>query len=372
MKEKFSLKESTTFRIGGEAKYFTSVNSVEELKSALGFAKDNVLPILVLGGGSNILVSDRGFDGVVIKIESKGIDVIHEDFDGVLLSVNAGEWWDDVVKYAIGNNWWGIENLSHIPGKAGSFAVQNVGAYGQEASHVVEKLTVFDTKTGKVRDLLKDECGFGYRTSIFNSSEKGRYIILNTVLKLSKHPKPNIGYSDLKQRFENNPNPQPVEIREALIQIRDSKFPFPREAKNGSAGSFFKNIIVSQNDYESILEKFRINLPDFVEKLENIKNKFLVTEGIKIPTAFILDICGAKGMFVGGAKINENQPMIIVNATGEATSDDVLGLVNKIRNVVFEKTGLYLYVEPELIGFTTEELRSYGFNQAEIGRFTLY
>ena len=347
---------------------------------AFGFAKEKGIKTFVLGGGSNVLVSDEGFDGLVIRVVNKGVEVLSEipplappkiggEDGAVLLKVASGEAWDDVVKLAVQSGWWGIENLSHIPGSTGAIAVQNVGAYGQEAGRVIESVTVFDKETGAVKNLKNKDCGFAYRQSIFNSSGKGKYIIFDIVFKLSKSAAPNLEYRDLKNYFgpqrtlsvasnatsppkgESNKVLSLSEIRKAIIYIRDKKFPFPVEAKNGNAGSFFKNIILTGKKYQEV--KIRVNKAFgkvAVDGLENKKN-VVNSEKIKVSAAFLIELCGLKNLQSGGAAINQNQPLVIINQTGTATAKDVLNLAGQIKREVLSKTGIELKFEPELIGF---------------------
>jgi len=355
------------------------VENQDDALEAFGFAKKHQLKTFVLGGGSNILVSDEGFEGLVIKVVNRGIEILPElppltppkigGGEGtILLKVASGEIWDEVVKFAVQNNWWGIENLSHIPGSTGAIAVQNVGAYGQEASRVIESVTVFDKETGAVKNLKNADCGFAYRQSIFNSVDKGKYIIFSVTFKLSKSAKPNLEYRDLKNYFgfgntlsaaskaasppegESADVPALSDIRKAIISIRDKKFPFPVEAKKGNAGSFFKNPILSEADYHQLQNKltdgFGKSASDNLEK-----KKFIDSGQIKVPAAFLIDLCGLKNLQSGGAGINPGQPLVIINQTGTATAKDVLNLANQVKSEVLAKTGIELKFEPELIGF---------------------
>ena len=254
-----------------------------------------------------------------------------------------------MVSFAVKNNWWGIENLSHIPGSTGAIAVQNVGAYGQEAGRVIESVTVFNKETHAIQSLKNKDCGFGYRKSVFNSSEKGKYIIFDVTFLLAKERRPNLTYRDLNVKFTGK-NPSIIEIRQAIIDIRDKKFPFPREAKNGNAGSFFKNPILDETGYEKLKQAIVKNFG--LEKGEDLeKKKFKEGGQVKIPAAFLIELCGLKGQEFGGAAINENQPLVIINKFGSATAKDVLGLAENVRQEVYKQTGVALSYEPELIGF---------------------
>ncbi len=349
IQENVQLAPYTTFKIGGPAKYFCIVKNQFDALEAYEFAEKNNLKTFVLGGGSNILISDTGFNGLVIKVVNKGIEILKESENEVLLSVASGEVWDDVVKFAVINNWWGIENLSHIPGSSGAIAVQNVGAYGQEASKVIKFVTVFDKDTHQILTFPNSECGFAYRKSIFNYEKKGKYIIFNIGLTLIKNGKPNLTYRDLQAKFKDT-LPTLLEIRTEVISIRDKKYPFPTVAVKGNAGSFFKNPILDKQQYNNlaqlILAKFG---SDQYNNLEN--KKFVENDVIKVPAALLIDICGLKGIASGGALINQSQPLVIINETGRATSTDVLTLANLVKTNVLNKTNIELKFEPELIGF---------------------
>lgn len=356
IEENIKLSRFTTFGIGGPARYFCRVADQFDALEAFEFAQKNNLPTFVLGGGSNLLVSDSGYGGLVMKVENKGIEIISDDKNQIQLKVASGEVWDEVVNFATQNNWWGIENLSHIPGSAGAIAVQNVGAYGQEAKNVIESVTVFDRQNGQIIKLSKDDCGFAYRSSIFNTASKGRYIIFYVDFLLQKNGRPNLSYRDLRAKFSGQ-DPSLNQIRETITEIRDKKFPFPAGSGNGNAGSFFKNPILDNKGYGILKNLIAQNFGrEFSVLLE--ERAFADGDKIKIPAAFLLDICGLKDEQYGGAKINCNQPLVIVNYTGEASSGDILMLAVKVLKAVKDKTGIALKAEPELLGFTENELKT--------------
>ena len=349
IQENVLLAPYTTFKIGGLARYFCIVKDQFDALEAYEFAQKHKLNVFILGGGSNLLVSDQGFNGLVIKVVNKGIEILSEEENKVLLKVASGEVWDEAVAFAVKNNWWGMENLSHIPGSTGAIAVQNVGAYGQEASKIITEVSVFDTKTHQIISISNADCGFAYRQSIFNTSQKGRYIIFHIVFSLSKTTQPILSYRDLQNKF-SGASPSLKEIRQAIIEIRDKKFPFPLQAKNGNAGSFFKNPILTQQEYKNLLNVLGKNFG--AEVGENLqKKKFEENGQIKIPAAYLIDICGLKDLQSGGAAINKNQPLVIVNQTGSATAADVLALAEKVKTEVNRKTGILLKFEPEFLGF---------------------
>ena len=356
-----ALKPDTTFKIGGPARYFARFESPDELCEVLVFRKTHNLNLFVLGGGSNILVSDRGFEGLVIHPVNKGITAIEEDAKEIVLRVQAAETWDDTVGFAVEHQWWGIENLSHIPGQAGAALVQNIGAYGAQLSDVFQSAEVMEVTTGEIMILDRQACRLGYRSSIFNTTDKGRFIISSLRIRLAKHSQPNLRYPDVRSYFEQRglTSPSLGEIRQAITSIRDAKFPFPREEKGGNAGSFFKNLLLTEAEYLRLEEHFQSNLtPELTAKLRALRNRFHPADRIKVPTAFLIDACGLSGHRIGGAQVNPTQPLVLLNQGG-ATARDVLSLARYVRRTVYEKTGGAIELEPELVGFTPAELAEF-------------
>ena len=355
------LKPYTTFKVGGPASVFIPARSRDEVGPALAFGENQKLPLFTLGGGSNILVSDRGFAGKVVHPIFKGICLVYEDAESVTLEVNAGETWDDLVRYAVEKGWWGIENLSHIPGQAGAALVQNIGAYGQQVSEVVQSARVVEITTGTERLMSAADCAFGYRRSIFNTTARGKLIIVGITLRLTKRGRPRLDYPDVRAFFQERGIQQPslADIRQAIISIRDRKFPFPRKEEGGNAGSFFKNLFLLETEYAALREMVRHNFPPAeLARLEEIRNRFPSASGIKIPTAFLIEICGLKGHHIGGAQVNEIQPLVLLNMGG-ATARDVLSLARFVRRTVFRRTGMTIAIEPELVGFSRQELADF-------------
>lgn len=354
IQENIILAPFTSFHIGGPSRYFCVAKNVEELQKALGFAKKNKLKILILGGGSNILISDKGFYGLAIKINFKGIKVVKEANTYVTLNIGAGQSWDKLVALAVKKKLWGIENLSHIPGTLGGFPVQNVGAYGQEASQIIQSVELMEIATGSRKVLNNKALKFGYRSSVLNKIYKNKFVVVSVTIKLLKKPKPNLKYGDLKNYFKGEAQNkiQILDIRRAVIKIRNKKFPFPKEKVNGNAGSFFNGPILSKQQF-ILLEK---KLSKVLTKQDNLRFKTMVDrlrvpQGFKTPVGFLIEACGFKGFKVGGAMINPTQSSIILNHSGKATAKDVIALYNKVCDVVFKKTGVRLGHEPEFIGF---------------------
>jgi UDP-N-acetylmuramate dehydrogenase len=358
IQEAVPLKPYTTFKIGGPARYFARAAAMEDFRGPLDLAVRHSLPLFVLGGGSNILVSDSGFEGVVVHPARRGVGILQEDAETVTLEINAAETWDDLVQYAVERNYWGIENLSHIPGQAGAALVQNIGAYGQQVSDVAQAAQVMEIATRASHVLSAQDCGFGYRRSIFNTTARGQLVIVRLTLRLAKHGRPQLDYPDLRAYFQEHAHPQPslTEIRQAIISIRDRKFPFPREERGGNAGSFFKNLSLLETEYAALLEMLRRNFSvRELARLEENRNRFPAKDGVKIPTAFLIEICGLKGYRVGGAQVNETQPLVLLNQGG-ATAHDVIALAQHVRRTVRARTGVAIAIEPELVGFTEREL----------------
>ena len=359
LRENYPLKHFTTFKIGGPARYFVEAHCLDDVVQALQFLRHTGLDVFILGGGSNVLISDKGFAGLVVKLCLKGFEVVKENDEHVWIKAAAGELWDDVVSRVVNAGWWGVENLSSIPGRAGALAIQNVGAYGQEAGEVIEAVEVCEVATGDRKILSHDQCQFGYRSSVFNSSLQGKYLILNTILRLKKHGVPNLGYRELREFFAEQDRHALRELRAAVIAIRRKKLPDPEQI--GNAGSFFKNFLLAPQEFEQLCQ----NVRDSLGHAASVKIRTLCSpqaEGfatIKVPTALLLDLCGVKDWHVGGAAVYRRHPLILINATGQAMAHEVLSLVQKIRQQVYRHTGLILAPEPALVGFEEQDLHSY-------------
>jgi UDP-N-acetylmuramate dehydrogenase len=323
MKENVSLADTTTLKVGGEARYFFEALTEEDIVRASAFAAERKLPIFVLGGGSNILFSDAGFPGVVIRIKTQ--DISYEDHGGAALGrATAGVSWDAFVADAVSRGLWGVENLSGIPGTVGAAPIQNIGAYGAEIKDIVESVRALDMRTGEEKIFSNADCRFEYRDSFFKTEEGRHFIVLEVTFRLSKEPKPNISYKDLKEYGFSELSPQ--SIRSAVLEIRSKKF--PDLSKVGTAGSFFKNPIISQTHFDTLKKKYP-ELPFFAAK-----------NGVKVPLAFILDkVCDLKGFAKGPVGLFQNQPLVLVN-TGGATAKEIRDFVAGIKKIVKDKTGI--------------------------------
>ena len=348
-RENVPLAPLTTLGVGGAARYFTEVHNEYSLRQAISWARARKLPFFVLGGGSNLVVSDQGFSGLVIRINVLGINDRHDWEHHVQFDVGAGEEWDAFVAATIAHNCAGIENLSGIPGTVGGTPVQNVGAYGQEVSETIEEVTAYDTQTNQVVTLQNSKCGFAYRASIFNTTQKGRYVVLRVSFRLLHDGKPNLKYADLQKHFAGrNGTPSLQEVREAVRQIRLSKAMLivPGDEDCRSAGSFFKNPIVSTTEKDQV---FAIAQQ---RKIDRLPPTYPATEGnVKLPAAWLVEQSGFhKGYGTGPAGISRRHTLALVNRGG-AKASDIIALKNEVQRGVKETFGVDLHPEPVLLGF---------------------
>lgn len=342
LKENISLAPLTTFGIGGPARWFVEALSEEEVAEAVRWAQDRNLPLFVLGGGSNLLVADRGFDGLVIKMGLKGLAQHGEQF-----RVAAGEEWDAFVTVAVQRGHQGVECLAGIPGTVGGTPVQNVGAYGQEVSSTVERVRCFDTQERVFQEFTAHHCGFGYRRSRFNQAERGRYIVTRVDYRLKHDAPPLISYSDLKLHFRNrNDEPLLTEVAAAVRRIRLGKGMMMAEGDTDcrSAGSFFKNPQVS----EELALQVRKSAPGGGLSLRT----YPAGKGqVKLPAAWLIEHAGfTRGYRKGAAAISTRHTLALVNRGG-ATAAEIEALAEQIRSGVENRFGIRLEMEPVCVGF---------------------
>jgi UDP-N-acetylmuramate dehydrogenase len=344
--ENVYLAPLTTLKVGGPARYLAEPTSVAEVAEAVNFARSRNLPLFVLGGGSNVVVSDSGWPGLVLKPAISGIDERTENGQAIF-EVGAGEEWDRFVARAVARNCAGVECLSGIPGNVGGTPVQNVGAYGQEVSETIESVMVFDLKDGQVRELCNEACGFQYRTSIFNTSERGRFIILRVTYSLTPGGKPRIEYADLKKHFAGFQNvPSLASTREAVRRIRATKAMLitPGDEDCLSAGSFFKNPILTADQYEDL------NMRATLKGLQVPSYPALDAQR-KVSAAWLVEHSGfSKGYRSGAAGISRKHALAIVNR-GKATAADIVDLKDHIQQRVEELWKIPLEAEPVFVGF---------------------
>jgi UDP-N-acetylmuramate dehydrogenase len=334
IEETFSLKSFNTFGIQAYAKIFAEATTMEDLISIIGIFRDNPLPKLILGGGSNLLFT-KDFDGVVIFPNLVGIELVRHSGESTWLRAYAGENWDKFVEFCVSKNLGGIENLSFIPGNIGACPIQNIGAYGVEVKDVIESVDALDIQTGDKRTFSNEECQFGYRDSIFKNEAKNKYIITSVVFKLRKQPAIFLSYKEVMDEIRKFPDVTVANVRQSIINIRRRKLPDPAEF--GNAGSFFKNPLISTNKFQSIKEEFSLAPSYIVDK-----------ETVKIPAAWLIETCGWKGIREGNVGTHPNQPLVIVNYNG-AKGRDVIQFAEKISNSVKQRFGIELQMEVNVI-----------------------
>ncbi|MFY0652947.1 MAG: UDP-N-acetylmuramate dehydrogenase [Cyclobacteriaceae bacterium] len=336
IQENVSLKSYNTFGIEVKADYFVEVDSVESLKTLFLDERFTSMPKLILGGGSNILLTDD-YKGLVIKNGISGIEKISEDEEHVVLSVGAGENWHEFVMYAIDQNLGGIENLSLIPGTIGAAPMQNIGAYGVEIKDVFHFLEALNKKTLEVEVFRSENCKFGYRQSVFKNVLKHKYVITTVSFRLSKSHTLNTSYGAIEDTLDNEgiANPTIKDVSNAVIKIRQSKLPDPVEI--GNAGSFFKNPVISSIDYEGLKAEF----PD-------IPSYELPNKEVKIPAAWLIQSCGWKGKRIGDIGVHEDQALVLVNY-GNGNGNDLKQLALDIKNSVADKFGIELEMEVNVV-----------------------
>ena len=333
------LAQHTTLKIGGPAVFFCRAARVEDIQEAVNKAHTRNLPLLCMGGGSNILVSDDGFSGLVLKIELRGMEFTDRDGETALVVASSGEGWDHVVEETVARGLWGLENLSGIPGTVGATPVQNVGAYGREVKDIIEWVEVFDTSSQTRKILSNEECHFSYRDSLFKYDEGKHFIITRVAFRLKRNGSPFLTYADLTRFFEERGNKSPTlsEIRRAVLAIRADKFPDIRTV--GTAGSFFKNPLISRKEYESLLKRYP-GLPGYPSP-----------EGVKVSLAWILDrVCNLRGYREGPCGLFEHQPLVLINY-GSASAGDVEKFARTIERLVKEATGIPIEREVTRVGF---------------------
>jgi UDP-N-acetylmuramate dehydrogenase len=347
--ENIPLAPLTTIKIGGPARYFVESRNVGEVQEAVAFARSRDLPLFVLGGGSNLVVADAGWPGLVLKIAMQGIDRRsgHDEDGSILFDAGAGESWDKFVSHAVMARCAGVECLSGIPGSVGGTPVQNVGAYGQEVAETIASVQVLDLRDNQVRELCPEACEFSYRASIFNTTERGRFIVLRVTYALRPGGKPHISYADLKRHFEGRETmPDLAETREAVRHIRALKgmLIVPGDPDCQSAGSFFKNPVLSEEQHEDLKQRAAargLTVPSY-PALETRK---------KVSAAWLVERSGfAKGFGFGRVGISARHALAIVNRGG-ATAADVLVLKQQIQHRVEEIWGVRMEPEPVMVGF---------------------
>jgi UDP-N-acetylmuramate dehydrogenase len=329
-----SLKKYNTFSLDHKADYLYTIRSEKEAILVLKKPRSIKPPLFVLGGGSNLLFT-RDFKGTIIHPEMTGTDVVENKADYVIISSGAGVIWDDLVDWTVSRGYYGLENLSLIPGLVGATPIQNIGAYGVEIKDFIEKVRAVSLLDGSIKEFNNNECQFGYRDSIFKHQLKGEYLVTNVWFRLTTNPSLNTIYGSLLEEVEKLGSVSQKTVRQAVINIRTSKLPDPNQI--GNAGSFFKNPVVDNLKAEELLQKYP-NIPVF-DDLPGRK---------KVAAGWLIDQCGWRGRRRGDAGVHEKQALVLVNY-GRANGLQILQLSEEIKQSVFDKFGISLEREVEVI-----------------------
>ncbi len=346
LQENVPLAPLTTLEVGGSAKFLVRVASRKDVEEAVAFVRAKQLRLFVLGGGSNLVVSDAGWDGLVLQIGIPGIEERREQ-GKVLLDVGAGVDWDNFVAHCVSQKYAGVECLSGIPGSVGGTPVQNVGAYGQEVSESIVSVLGFDLATNAVRELSASDCGFGYRSSIFNTQQRERYIILQVRYRLVPEGRPSLRYADLQKYFTGRDGtPTLAQTRDAVRSIRASKGMLitPGDPDSRSAGSFFKNPVLSASQHEELERRA-------AERNLQVPSYPALSQQQKVSAAWLVENSGLKKGYVKGkVGISSKHALAIINRGG-ATTAEIVGLSNEIQDRVEQNWGLRLEPEPVFLAF---------------------
>ncbi len=356
LQENVPLAPYTTLGVGGPARFLIEAREESHVAEALEYARARSWPVFVLGGGSNLLVSDTGFPGLVIRVALRGIDA-ETTGSGVRVAAAAGEAWDPLVEWCVDRDLAGLECLSGIPGTVGGTPVQNVGAYGQEVSDVIESVRALDRETLAVVELGSADCGFSYRASIFNGSRRERYIVLKVIYSLGPGGDPQIRYADLQRHFAGMSGPPSLaEVRSTVLKIRAAKAMVvsPDDPNTRSAGSFFKNPIVSREAADRL--EFEARTHGRLGGPENFPRYPAPGGMVKLPAAWLIERAGfPKGYSHGRAGLSSRHALAIVNR-GDASAADILALAREIQSAVRDVFGVELVPEPVLVGFEHDPL----------------
>jgi UDP-N-acetylmuramate dehydrogenase len=330
IEECFSLKSFNTFGIEATARYFAETDNREDLRTVINVFRDNPLPKLIMGGGSNLLFLDN-FQGVVIYPDIKGCELVRQNDDYVWIKACAGENWDKFVELCVSRNWGGVENLSLIPGNVGACPIQNIGAYGVEVKDVIDSVEAMSLETGDIHIFSNAECKFGYRDSIFKNEWKNRYIVVSVTFRLARNPVLNKEYKDVLEELKKSDAVNIATIREAIINIRRRKLPDPKDY--GNAGSFYKNPVINRKQFEEIKNAY-----------SDVPSYSVNEEEVKIPAAWLIQTAGWKGVREGNTGTHPTQPLVIINYGG-AKGLEIFDFAKKIQQSIIDKFGIELEME---------------------------
>ena len=332
----YNLLAHNTFGIDASCKHFVEYQSMEEAQAVARLLNREDGPFLIIGGGSNLLLT-RDFEGTVVHSAIKGMEILDETAGEVLVSVGSGETWDDFVESCVRRGWYGAENLSLIPGEVGASAVQNIGAYGAEASYIIYKVEAVRLSDGELVTIPAEACGYGYRQSRFKNEWRNRYLITHVTYRLSKTFKPRLDYGNIRRKLEQRGITEPTasQLREVIMDIRREKL--PDHHVEGNAGSFFVNPVVPKAQFEALLTRYP-QMPHY-----NVSD----TEE-KIPAGWLIEQCGWKGRTIGRVGVHARQALVLVNRGG-ATGAEVVDLCNQIRRDVATRFGIDIHPEVNII-----------------------
>ncbi len=356
MKTNVSLKPYNSFGFDAVAKQFAEINEVNDLQALIKSGAFQQQKTLILSGGNNILFQNEVFDGLVLYINTKGIEILRENENEVVVRAQAGEDWPDFVRFCVGKGWHGVENLAHIPGKVGAAPVQNIGAYGMELKDSFAQCEAMDLVTGETKVFAKEECRFGYRESVFKGELKGRYVITSVDFLLKKDAPLNLEYGNIKAYLEQNGivNPTLQQLHDAICAIRDAKLPDVKQI--GSAGSFFKNPVIERAQFETLLKEYPM-MPHYDEP--NGK--------VKVPAGWLIEHCGPstlrrsqgsgtsdsefeswKGWRNEQVGVYDKQALVLVHFGG-GKGEDIVYLAKRIQDSVEEKFGISISPEVNFV-----------------------
>ncbi len=332
--ENYSLQECTTFHLPVKCRYFVEYSTISELRNILNsdIYKNNVS--FHMGGGSN-LVFTKDFEGLILHSLIKYIDIVDESHDHIILKVGSGVDWDSFVKYCVENGYYGIENMSYIPGEVGASAVQNIGSYGVEVKDVITKVHCVDENDGSIRIFTNEECEYGYRDSIFKNEYKNRYIVIGVEYRLSKIPQYSLEYGALKALQGKECTITLADVRNEIIRIRTEKLPDPKYI--GSAGSFFKNPVIPISKFNELKKEYP-TMPHYI----------VTDDTMKIPAGWLIENAGLKGYKLGGARVYDKQCLVLVN-DGDASAHDIVDLYKYVISRVNNKYGIELSPEANIL-----------------------
>jgi len=337
MKTNLNLRPYNSFGFDAIARYFVEIKAIDDLQTIINNGVMQEHKTLILSGGNNVLFQNEVFDGLVVYINTKGIEIIKEGENEVVVRAQAGEDWPDFVRFCVGKGWHGVENLAHIPGKVGAAPVQNIGAYGMELKDSFLQCEAVDLTTSETKVFTKEECRFGYRESVFKGELKGQYIITSVDFLLKKSAPLHLEYGNIKAYLEQNgiENPTLQQLHDAICAIRDAKLPDVKQI--GSAGSFFKNPVIERVQFEA-LQKNYPNMPHYNEP-----------DGwVKVPAGWLIEQAGWKGWREEHVGVYEKQALVLVHYGG-GKGEDIVALAHKIQNSVEKKFGIQISPEVNFV-----------------------